>query len=583
MTDTTINPGRSPAQLPIWTFALLLFTSLLAFIVPFSLLPDPGWVSAVSGLFPPLLLLLGWACWRHGLLAFSLSSLSWLAFGVLLLLQSRMIATPYLANNWLPALIMLVAALSAWALFALREHFGLPRVLQALAWGLVIGGLYNVLVVTLQWFNLAKLVPWLALGANAKMQGAVGNIGQRNWLTEYLLYGMLAIAWLLPQQPRSKQRLLWLAAIAFAWVVAMTGSRSPILIAPVLLLWAWWQHRRHPAPFTRHVMIMVGLLVLTTILFWLQQRLWGGGESAITSINRNGMRRLIEWQKCIDLFLTHPLLGVGWGNYAWHSFQLQQLPAYAKVVESAMFDHAHNAFFQLLAVTGLAGLACISPLVWIGVRQIFRREHDNLIGALLIVMLIRAQLEWSLWVPGFFFLCVILLALCPQPAWGQREWKPSFRLSIGFFAFSMLLVSSITVYQYTRMSRLYSGGQSIKGDAAMFELVGFSQNVWLGAITDRVVAARLSYDRNLLAMKLELLEQVNYNTPHPVFLMREAYFLALDGQTARAKLVVQQILTAYPQYRDRFIVTFINDPSSEGKMILTMLIEHARKYGPQRF
>ncbi|WP_374339656.1 Wzy polymerase domain-containing protein [Leeia sp.] len=500
---------------------------------------------------------------------------------MLLLLQSRLIPTPYLANNWLPALAMLVAALLTWALLALREQFGVSRVLQALAWGLVIGGLYNVLIATLQWFDAAKLLPWFALGANAKMQGVVGNLGQRNWLTEYLLYGMLAICWLLPQVSRNTQRLLWLAAVAFAWVIAMTGSRSPILIGAALVLWATWQYRQHRSAFSRHVMMMIGLLALATFGFWLQQQLWGAGESAITSINRGGMRRLIEWQKCIDLFLAHPWLGVGWGNYAWHSFQLQQLPAYAKVVESAMFDHSHNAFFQLLAVTGLAGLACIAPLLWVGVRQICRREQDNLIGALLIVILIRAQLEWSLWVPGFFFFAVILLALCPQSAWGRRAWKPSFRLSIGLFALCMLLVSSLTVYQYTRLSRIFTGDKNLKGDSVMIDLVSYSQNIWLSAITDRIIAARLSYDRNWLPMKLDLLTQVNLNTPHPVFLIREAYFLALNGQTALAHQRVQQVLVAYPRYRDQFIIALLEDPSPEGKMILSMLIDHARRYGPQ--
>lgn len=581
MTDTA-SPHLPSAPLAPWLKVLLLLASLLPFIVPFSLLPDPGWISAVSGLYPPLLLLLGWTCWRHGQFAFSLSSLGWLAFGLLLLLQSRLLATPYLANNWLPALIMLVAALLSWALYALREHYGLTHLLRILAWGLVVGGLYNILVVALQWYDIAKQVPWLALGINAKRLGVVGNLGQRNWLTEYLLYGMLAIAWLLPQMSRNKQRLLWLIAATFAWVVAMTGSRSPVLIAPVLIVWALWQQRGNKSPFMRNVMAMVGLLVLATFLFWLQQQFWGNGESAITSINRGGMRRLVEWQKCIDLFLTHPWLGVGWGNYAWHSFQLQQVPTYAKVVESAMFDHAHNAFFQILAVTGLAGLACIAPMVWIGLRQIFRREQDNLIGALLIVILIRAQVEWSLWVPGFFFLCVILLALCPQPAWGHRAWKPSFRLSVGLFAASMLLVTSITVYQYTRLSRIAVSDKILKGDMAITDLVSFSQNIWLAATTDRVVAARLSYNRNLLSIKLELLDQVSHNTPHPSFLFPEAYFLALNGQTPLARTQVQQVLVAYPRYRDQFILTLLEDPSPEGKMILNLLLDHARRYGPTR-
>ncbi|NLR76467.1 PglL family O-oligosaccharyltransferase [Leeia aquatica] len=497
-------------------------------------------------------------------------------------MQPRFVATPYLTNNWVPALIMLVAALLAWALFALHDYYGLARLMRLLAWGLVIGGLCNVLVVTLQWYDIAKRVPWLALGANAKVHGVVGNLGQRNWLTEYLLYGMLAIAWLLPQVARSKQRLLWLIAAAFAWVVAMTGSRSPVLIAPVLVLWAFWQQRGNKSLFMRNVMLMVGLLVLATFLFWLQQQLWGGGESAITSISRGGMRRLVEWQKCIDLFLTHPWLGVGWGNYAWYSFQLQQIPAYAKVVESSMFDHAHNAFFQILAVTGLAGLACIAPLVWIGLRQIFRREQDNLVGALLIVILIRAQVEWSLWMPGFFFFCVILLALCQQPAWGHRAWKPSYRLSIGVFAASMLLLSSLSLYQYTRLSRIFVGDKNLKGDVAMIDLLSYSQNIWLAATTDRIVAARLSYDRNLLPMKLELLEQVSRNTPFPDVLIREAYFLALNGQTALARTRVQQILVAYPSSRDKYIITLLNDPSPEGKMILNLLLDHARRYGPTR-
>lgn len=80
----------------------------------------------------------------------------------------------------------------------------------------------------------------------------------------------------------------------------------------------------------------------------------------INDVNYAVLERLAHWQAAQDMTRYHPLFGVGFGNYE------AAYPAYALVNWPHALGHAHNFYLNLLAETGIIGLAAYLTL-WFSV------------------------------------------------------------------------------------------------------------------------------------------------------------------------------------------------------------------------
>ena len=70
--------------------------------------------------------------------------------------------------------------------------------------------------------------------------------------------------------------------------------------------------------------------------------------------------RMAVWKEAWQMFATAPLLGVGFGQFAWYHFL--QVSLADPAVVPGLFDHAHNLILQMLAELGVfAGAATWSP------------------------------------------------------------------------------------------------------------------------------------------------------------------------------------------------------------------------------
>jgi putative inorganic carbon (HCO3(-)) transporter len=80
----------------------------------------------------------------------------------------------------------------------------------------------------------------------------------------------------------------------------------------------------------------------------------------INSANYAVLERLAHWQTAQEMARYHPILGVGFGNYE------PVYPGYALINWEAALGHAHNYYLNLLAETGVIGLAAYGAL-WIAI------------------------------------------------------------------------------------------------------------------------------------------------------------------------------------------------------------------------
>jgi len=137
----------------------------------------------------------------------------------------------------------------------------------------------------------------------------------------------------------------------------------------------------------------IGLLLLTALLLWggltfnllpaaVAERITNFREDVtfgdargvdINDANYAVIERLAHWQAALDMVRDHFWLGVGFGNYepAYHHYALINWPF--------PLGHAHNYYLNLLAETGVLGLAAYvgvwTAVFWQTIRLLYRLDN----------------------------------------------------------------------------------------------------------------------------------------------------------------------------------------------------------------
>jgi len=143
-----------------------------------------------------------------------------------------------------------------------------------------------------------------------------------------------------------------------------------------------------------------------------------------TPANWAVVERLAHWQAAWGMFSDHPWLGVGWGNYA------PVYPAYALPRWADPLGHAHNFYLNVMAETGLVGLAAYLVFwaaafvfVWRAVRRSQGFRKAVALGALgMLVHLSVHNFFDNLYVHGMPIQIGLLLGLA---LWAGRAQAPA--------------------------------------------------------------------------------------------------------------------------------------------------------------
>ena len=275
----------------------------------------------------------------------------------------------YFDKTLLYVLYLLFAALLMMLGARLRVSFGLARLAQVLAIFLLIGAELSALTGMLQHYRWHT---WLDTVITAKVSsGVYGNLAQTNHFANYIALGLVSLG-LLHHQQRLKAGYVAVLAAPLLFVMALSGSRSSWLYLLMMGGLAWWWARRDSAqrPLLRYSLLLIaGFGVMNLIA---QMSLMTSASSgSVSTVQRlfdgsaTGDIRLYLWREAGLMFTQSPWLGVGFGQFAWHHFQLLPVLQQGNIV--GLYNNAHNLIFQLAAEAGIAGLlALILPLgVWL--------------------------------------------------------------------------------------------------------------------------------------------------------------------------------------------------------------------------
>ncbi|MBM3115917.1 PglL family O-oligosaccharyltransferase [Jeongeupia naejangsanensis] len=548
-------------------FQVLLF--LLAAVpcgIPFRYPPNPVFPSELAAYSLATLLVLavaGLPTQRVETTRTPWMAIVWFGLAAVLGLQALTMTVPYWSDLTIPALYMVTAGMSVWALARARDEFGIAPLAQALAWGLVVGALFNSAIAVEQIYQLITSGPRLIFG----------NIGQKNMYGHYLAWGFASVMWL-SATGRLPRWLTVTLSLWFALSMAYCGSRSPFLYAVAWLVFGLalaFGRQDVVRRLGRNLMIAGALIIAMQFVAPLINDVIGSllrsqneVPTGLDRLDSNGARRLVEWHKAWLTFEAHPLLGVGWGEYPAHGVALQVQPEFAKVVESVLFTHAHNSLLNLMAETGVIG----TGIVVLGILAAFfglwsRRDDDVAMfaAALVAVSILHSLVEYPLWYYHFFgpFALMLFLAFGATPRKGPAVSRGGFAL-YGIASVAAAVFGGLT---YLKIYPIIDPSDSVATNERNLKTLGeLRHNPLVDFYADYALSNYITASAENIDWKLGILDRLNAVRPYPGQLSDAAIMHAIKGDAAQAQTLMRQAAFAYPESLDYFrdeLARFPND------------------------
>jgi O-antigen ligase len=485
-----------------------------------------------------------------------------IALIVVVLLQLSLSKVAYFDQALLYILYLLFAALLMLLGARLRSCFGIENLATVLAVSLLIGAELSALIGVLQHYQWHT--PLDALVVMQVSSGVYGNLAQPNHFANYIALGLISLG-LLFLQRKFKPGYVALLAAPLLFVMTLSGSRSSWLYLLLMICMAWWSARRDAAmrPLLRYSSLLIAGFGLMHLI--VQMSFMTGADSGINTVQRmhatsgggdtSGSIRLYLWHEAWLMFMQSPWLGVGFGQFAWHHFELVPLLRASNV--SGLYNNAHNLIFQLAAEEGVAGLLAlfVSLGVWFyGLRRVLPGAAHWWGYAVLGVLAIHSLLEYPLWYTYFLAVAAVLLGAFDETRYrlAQRNF---WRLSLAAILLSGLL----------SLIQLRSGYQQLKGASAASPatgnvaeanqrtreaLIAVHGGSLLSPYVEMLIISFADVNADHLKQKVALGFNVMHFNPVALVVYRQAFFLAQDGQLGLAKQILEQAIWSYPANSD---------------------------------
>lgn len=466
---------------------------------------------------------------------------------IVVLLVQLVVATPLNPFFSFAAIIFLLGAAAVSGLGARCRE--VPGAVDAIAIGVLIGGLLTLAIECMQLFRVGGLPPALVAimpaGTGRRMWG---NLNQPNHVATYLAIGLAACV-LLAQRYRRFRAPLAAVALLFLLGMALTFSRMAWLHLCVVggaagLYWA--SDAQGTRRLLKACLPFLVLAVAYQVCNWLVDYanvLWHldlPSSLGDRFKDQGNNLRLLLWKHAWHMFLAHPWLGGGWGDYAWN--QYVQTDTLGNVEMSL---NAHNIVLDLLAKVGVAGFLSVAlPFLWLLYGTLKRRMTQELafFSAVVLILGIHSLLEYPL--HYLFFLLPFAFAL------GYLDqcslWRPSasmVSLLIGILAAGSTVLTARAWGDYQSVQRLYYIPDGAR--QATYQRYQASGQLLLVPYGTLAIAnsAAITYEVAPIMAALER-EAVHFY-PGSGTVQRYALALALQGKTQEAVMQVRRLQHQY--------------------------------------
>ncbi len=482
---------------------------------------------------------------------------------LLLLLQYLLGKIPSLEQVLLFSMYFLWMALLVMLGQRLRSELGLPLLAAVLAGFLVLGAELSALAGFVQHYRWHSFLSAVVTVKNAA--AVYGNIAQPNHYANYIVLGLVSLGLL---HVRYSLRIWQMSLLAapLLFVLVLSGSRSAWLYLLFLIGISYLWQRRDKAilPFLRYAVLLLASFIL--MHFIVQMPMLMPQSGLITSAGRmygdvssgGGSIRLYLWKESWLIFMHFPILGAGFGQFAWQHFQLA--PEIQDINISGLYNNAHNLVMQLAAETGLAGLSILFGSLILWARRAWCEHHtvEHWWGyALLAVLAIHSLLEYPLWYGYFIGIAAFLLGMLDSGV-----YRPAMRNMARLTVVVVLLcgvLSLVQLFQGYKKLEAALALRPVSGSAATYNvrlrehLLDASEFVLLRPYAELFMTGLIELNQDRLAEKLELNERAMRFVPTASVVYRQAWLLALSDRLAEAELQLQQALWSYPgEFRNAY-------------------------------
>ncbi len=506
-----------------------------------------------------------------------------LGFGLVLIAQSVVLPVEQPSMNWLGAGFLLAAFMAVHAGFGFTRANLTENVLTVAAFALVVGGLFAVFCQVIQLFHLeVKVTPLVVAYSVAAERRPFGNMAQANHLATYIAFATAGAMYLV--QTRRINLFIWLLVSAiFSGGLALTVSRGPWLQMGVIVVAGFWMafaeqrrndsRRRSNREWLIPLLLVALFFAVNAAVRWANLRYdLGLAQSAAERMQDASQiaPRLALWKYGWTMFRTHPLLGVGWGEFPRFQFDLVRTLGGVEIA-----NNSHDIFIDLLAKTGLIGLGIVLLGLAAWFVRVVRAPHTaaRVFGLALIgVLVMHALVEYPQ--QYMFFLLPAMFVF------GLLDTKP-LRLipgGVSFGAFVAIVFGGLAalypVYRdYARAEVLYYGSRPFdqyRGDPSFL----------FGAWGEYGMATLLPMNAQDLPHKLAAHRQAIALLPGETVLRRYAVLQALSGDTHGAFDTVERLKIFAEELHDwPSQLSALYDLCDQQKTLGAFKAELVKKYG----
>ena len=488
----------------------------------------------------------------------------------------------YPGQGWLAVLLLFGAALVAGIGLALSRE---PSWLRLASVALLAQGLAQVVIGLVQfclwqapalgqWFNAHA--PWFYDLISFPGSGRIyGNLRQPNHYATAVALGYAGLAGL---TPRMRARHIWMASVALAWALVVSGSRTgtvhavavgllvllavpgawrspkwrPLLAAPLLYA-AWW--------FVLHEADHLGLISYL--------------DAVTRQLDQPVNARSIIWRNAWQVFQMHPITGWGWGQIGW-GLEQTTLAGHLHPLPLDNIDNAHDLILQLLAETGIAGTLPVLLIGSMWVWKVVQPWRAGMAGAARRIALLPALMaatfiamhslvEYPLWYVYFLLAFAFVMGWAegaaqtahrtPSP---RSPTLPGARRAAGVVAGGLALLFVIKAgVDYARTSDVYSADPqtrlqarhtALRDDWFFLPLAQFTQAA--------AVLPAPGASRSELLADLALLDRSSHAWGDPGLLTRRMIVLLRLGETHEALELARYTAHAFWRYAPQTAMDF---------------------------
>ena len=443
-----------------------------------------------------------------------------------------------------------------------------PGALEAIAVGVIVGGLLTVGIELLHLFRVPGLPPaFFSMAPSGVGRRMWGNLNQPNHLASYLAFALAACFFL---AQKCRRWCIPLAGVGVALLVGMALTISRITWLHTVLVGglaglAWSAGDRGPWRWVKACVPILGLVLVYQACNWLVayvNALWHLDlpSSLGERMEQGAGLRPLLWRHAWHIFLSHPWLGGGWGDYAWN--QYVQTDILGRVEMSL---NAHNIVLDLLAKVGIAGFLAVA-LPCLGLVLAVRKRPVTpelaFLYAVILVMATHSMLEYPL--HYLYFLLPFAFAL------GYVDERI---LRFPSSSMALLLTGAVAVCCAVLTARMWSDYQSVEHlyyspDDAAAELQRYQRSGQLLLVPygNLAIANNAAMTPEMAPVMAAIEHQAVQFYPGSGTVQRWAIALAFQGKTDEAITQVRRLHNQYwTDYADQSkLLTLVCTKKMEG-------------------